>query len=83
VALLDCFVCRIAGWRAEAVSWHDARGAQEAPGRQLEMLPRDGDHRMRCNTVELTGTPQNKGMKLTKLVAALVWRAEVPCGCRG
>ena len=23
---------------------------QEAPGRQLEMLPRDGDHRMSCNT---------------------------------
>ena len=43
------FVCRIAGWRAEAGSWHGARGAQEAPGRQLESLPRDGDPRMSCN----------------------------------
>ena len=25
VALLHCFVCRIAGWRAEAGSWHGAR----------------------------------------------------------
>ena len=42
VGLLHWFVCRIAGWRAEADSWHEAHGAQEAPGRQLEMLPRDG-----------------------------------------
>jgi len=55
VALLHGFVCRIGGWRADAGSWHGARGAQEASGRQLEMLPRDGDHRMSCNTVELTG----------------------------
>lgn len=45
-ALHHWFVCRIAGWRAEADSWHGARGAQEATGRQLERLPRDGDHRM-------------------------------------
>ena len=28
--------------------------------------------------MELTGTPQHKGMKLTKLVATPVWRAGVP-----
>ena len=42
VGLLRRFVCRIAGWRAEADWWHQAHGAQEATGRQLEMLPRDG-----------------------------------------
>ena len=31
-------VCRLAGWRADARSWHGARGAQKAPGRQLESL---------------------------------------------
>ena len=46
VALLHRFVCRIAGWRADARSWHGARGAQEAPERELESLPRDGDPRM-------------------------------------
>jgi hypothetical protein len=30
--------------------------------------------------VELTGTPQNREIKLTKLMAIPVWRAEVPCG---
>jgi hypothetical protein len=38
------WVCRLAGWRGEAGSWHGAGGAQEAPGRQLESLPRDGEH---------------------------------------
>ena len=38
VALLHGFVCRIAGWRADAGSWHGARGVQEAPGRQLEIF---------------------------------------------
>ena len=31
-------VCRLAGWRGEAGSWHCADGVEEAPGRQLEML---------------------------------------------
>ena len=35
---LACFVCRFAGWRAEADSWHGARGYQEAIGRQLELI---------------------------------------------
>ena len=35
---------------SDACSWHGARGVQEAAGRQLESLPRDGDHRMSCNT---------------------------------
>ena len=37
-------------------------------GRQLESLLCDGDHRMSCKPVELTGTPPNNGMQLTKLV---------------
>src|SRR2546423_670340 len=42
VAFVHGFICRIAGWRGEADSWVCAGGAQEAAGRQLEMLPRDG-----------------------------------------
>src|SRR5262245_21717636 len=42
VGLLHWFVCRIAGWRSEGDSWHEADGVQEAPGRQLEMLSGDG-----------------------------------------
>ena len=33
-------------------------GVQEAPGRYVEMLSRDGDPRMSGNNGELTGTPQ-------------------------
>ena len=39
------------GLRGEADSWHCADCVEEAPGRQLEMLPRDGGHvTMSCRT---------------------------------
>lgn len=37
-------------WRAGLL----AEGAQEAPGRRLESLPRDGDRRMSCTIGRIT-----------------------------
>ena len=53
VASVHCLVYHIAGWCAGARSWHGARGAQEAAGRQLERLPRDGDPGVSCNIAVL------------------------------
>ena len=70
------FVCRIAGWRAEADSWREALGAQEAPGRQLESLPRDGDPSCcRCRRVDPVGRASGSG------TGRVGWKRQRPrCG---